>query len=121
MRGIVELVDVDEPAWPELQRMFGASSVPVQVLPGDIDEGRRCLLQMQVSARSVLGALALGTGGVLVDNGWLRVFGGGSASASEGGSRVWRRSTASPRSSIRVGIRRQVSSSATTSSEGSSR
>ncbi|MFE5935343.1 DUF2625 family protein [Streptomyces sp. NPDC056470] len=82
MRGIDELVDVDEPAWPELQGMFGASSVPVQVLPGDIDEGRRCLLQMQVSARSVLGALALGTGGVLVDDGWLRVFGGGSASAS---------------------------------------
>ncbi|MGW6411732.1 DUF2625 domain-containing protein [Streptomyces vinaceus] len=78
MRGIDELVSVDDPAWPELQGIVGASPVPVQVLPRDIDEGRRCLLQMQVSAGSVLGALALNTGGLLVDNGWVRVFGGGS-------------------------------------------
>ncbi|MFB7198264.1 DUF2625 family protein [Streptomyces sp. NPDC056240] len=41
------------------------------VLPGDVNEGRRCLLQMQVTGRSALGALALHTGGLLVDNGWL--------------------------------------------------
>ncbi|MDX6762901.1 MULTISPECIES: DUF2625 domain-containing protein [Streptomyces] len=84
MRGIDELVNVDDPAWPELQGVLGASSVPVQVLPGDINEGRRCLLQMQVTGRSVLGALALHTGGLLVDNGWLRVFGGGSGSIADG-------------------------------------
>ncbi|MFB7978524.1 DUF2625 domain-containing protein [Streptomyces vinaceus] len=78
MRRIDELVNVDDPAWPELQGIVGASPVPVRVLPRDIEEGRRCLLQMQVSARSVLGALALNAGGLLVDNGWVRVFGGGS-------------------------------------------
>ncbi|MFE2557809.1 DUF2625 family protein [Streptomyces sp. NPDC059352] len=78
MREIDELVNVDEPAWPELRETLGASSVPAQVLPVDVDEGRRCLLQMQVGARSVLGALALNTGGLLVDDGWVRVFGGGS-------------------------------------------
>ncbi|MCX4515085.1 DUF2625 domain-containing protein [Streptomyces sp. NBC_01619] len=84
MRGIDELVNVDDPAWPELQGILRASSVPVQVLPGDINEGRRCLLQMQVTGRSMLGALALHTGGLLVDNGWLRVFGGGSGSVADG-------------------------------------
>ncbi|GLV95548.1 MULTISPECIES: DUF2625 domain-containing protein [Streptomyces] len=84
MRGIDELVNVDDPAWPELQGVLRESSVPVQVLPGDINEGRRCLLQMQVTGRSMLGALALHTGGLLVDNGWLRVFGGGSASVAGG-------------------------------------
>lgn len=78
MRKIDELVNVDDPAWPELQETLGASPVPVQVLPGEVDEGRRSLLQLQVSVRSVLGALALNTGGLLVDNGWVRVFGGGS-------------------------------------------
>ncbi|MFF0220157.1 DUF2625 domain-containing protein [Streptomyces vinaceus] len=78
MRGIDELVNVEDPAWPELRGIVGASPVPVQVLPEDTEEGRRCLLQMQVSAGSVLGALALNTGGLLVDNGWVRVFGGGS-------------------------------------------
>lgn len=84
MRETDELVDVDDPAWPELQGILRASSVPVHVLPGDIDEGRRTLLHMQVSARSVLGALALNTGGLLVDGGWVRVFGGGSGSVAEG-------------------------------------
>ncbi|MFC8583687.1 DUF2625 domain-containing protein [Streptomyces sp. NPDC057217] len=84
MRGIDELVKVDDPVWPELQEVLRTSSVPVQVLPGDINEGRRCLLQMQVTGRSVLGALALHTGGLLVDNGWLRVFGGGSGSVADG-------------------------------------
>ncbi|MGW2938501.1 DUF2625 family protein [Streptomyces sp. NPDC001156] len=79
MREIDQLVNVDDPAWPELQGMLGASPVPVQVLPADVDEGRRSLLQMQVTARSVLGGLTLNTGGLVVDNGWVRVFGGGSA------------------------------------------
>ncbi|MGA4856388.1 DUF2625 family protein [Streptomyces koyangensis] len=77
MREIDELVQVEEPAWPELRKMVADGSVPVQVLPADPGEGRRCLLQMQVTARSVLGALALHTGGLLVDDGWVRVFGGG--------------------------------------------
>nr|WSX74382.1 DUF2625 domain-containing protein [Streptomyces sp. NBC_00899] len=34
---------------------------------------------LQVTARSTLGALVLNTGGLLVDDGWVRVFGGGSA------------------------------------------
>ncbi|GHE45158.1 DUF2625 domain-containing protein [Streptomyces vinaceus] len=84
MRGIDELVNVDDPAWPELQGTLRATSAPVQVLPGDVNEGRRCLLQMQVTGRSVLGALALHTGGLLMDHGWLRVFGGGSGSVSNG-------------------------------------
>ncbi|MFJ1886980.1 DUF2625 family protein [Streptomyces sp. NPDC088137] len=106
MQEIDELVNVDDPAWPELREMLSAGSAPVQVLSADVDEGRRCLLQMQVTARSMLGALALNTGGLLVDNGWVRVFGGGSVTG--GGSRVWRRSTVSPHTSIRSGIPRQV-------------
>ncbi|MER5893454.1 DUF2625 domain-containing protein [Streptomyces sp. NPDC001876] len=79
MREIDELTNVDDPAWPELRETLSASSAPVEVLSADVSEGRRCLLQMQVTARSVLGALALNTGGLLVDDGWVRVYGGGSA------------------------------------------
>ncbi|MER5277919.1 DUF2625 family protein [Streptomyces sp. NPDC002809] len=79
MREIDELADADDPAWPGLQEIVAACSVPVQVLPADFDEGRRSLLQMQVTARSMLGALVLNTGGLLLDDGWVRVFGGGSA------------------------------------------
>jgi hypothetical protein len=79
MRAIGELVNVDDPAWPELQQALAASAVPVRVLPVDPVESTRTLLQMQVTARSVLGCLALHTGGLVVDDGWVRVFGGGSS------------------------------------------
>ncbi|MFF5023042.1 DUF2625 family protein [Streptomyces collinus] len=81
MRGIDELAQVEDPAWPHVREMLDGSTVPVRVLPADPDEGRRCLLQMQVTARSTLGALALNCGGLVLDDGWVRVFGGGSAAA----------------------------------------
>lgn len=77
MRELNELIGVDDPAWPALRKEFAGASVPVEVLPGDADRGRACLLQLQVSAASFLGALVLHSGGLLLDHGWLRVYGGG--------------------------------------------
>ncbi|MEV6833402.1 DUF2625 family protein [Streptomyces sp. NPDC051133] len=79
MREIDELARVQDPAWPHLQEAFAGSAVPLRVLPADPDEGRRCLLQLQVTARSVLGALTLDCGGLVLDDGWVRVYGAGSA------------------------------------------
>lgn len=44
----------------------------------DRTAGEECLYRLQVTARSPLGALALETGGLLIDHGWLRIYGGGS-------------------------------------------
>lgn len=77
MRTLEELVLTDDPAWPGLQGLFADSPVPVAVLPRHIGEANRGLLQMQVTARSTLGALTLRSGGLVVDDGWVRVFGGG--------------------------------------------
>ncbi|MFI6155961.1 DUF2625 family protein [Kitasatospora sp. NPDC051170] len=77
MRALEDLITVDDPAWPALGPALAATGA-VQVLPpGDPEEGRRSLLQLQVTARSTLGALVLHTGGLLLDGGWLRVLGGG--------------------------------------------
>ncbi|MGW7205628.1 DUF2625 family protein [Streptomyces sp. NPDC054837] len=81
MREIDELTQVDDPAWPELQEAFAAGAVPVRVLAADPAEGRRSVLQMQVTARSTLGALAWNCGGLVLDDGWVRVFGGGSGAS----------------------------------------
>ncbi|WP_460761420.1 DUF2625 family protein [Nocardiopsis oceani] len=51
----------------------------VHVQPPAPEHRGRCLLRLQVTARSFLGAVALETGGILVDDGWLRVHGGGCA------------------------------------------
>ncbi len=71
-----DLINVADPAWPVLQEELAGSSAAVYVIPGDPERGRHSLLQLQVTARSYLGALVLYTGGLVVDGGWLRVFGG---------------------------------------------
>ncbi|MGW4559531.1 DUF2625 domain-containing protein [Streptomyces sp. NPDC004365] len=75
MRELSQLIDVEEPAWPELTETLDASPVSVDVLPADSELGEASILQLQVTARSYLGAVLLHCGGLLVDDGWLRVFG----------------------------------------------
>ena len=80
MRAVDELADVRDPAWPELAAELANAPVPLEVLPIEADLGRECLYRIQVTAASRLGALAVNTGGLLVDHGWLRVLGGGNES-----------------------------------------
>lgn len=76
MRGLNELMDVTDPAWPLLTERIATGSVEVVALPSDAARGADCLVRLQVTARSFLGAVALYSGGMLVDGGWLRVYGG---------------------------------------------
>jgi hypothetical protein len=76
MRAITELVDVANPSWPLLIGDLASSFTGCVVLPPDPDRCRATLLQLQVTARSPLGAITLNTGGILVHDGWLRVYGG---------------------------------------------
>ncbi|MEU1898232.1 MULTISPECIES: DUF2625 domain-containing protein [Nocardiopsis] len=79
MRELSELVEVDEPAWPLLSERLERGGAAVRALPVDPERGRTCLHRLQVTARSFLGAMALESGGLLLDGGWLRVHGGGGA------------------------------------------
>lgn len=76
VRDITELVDVPDPAWPWLADDFASSFTGFTVLGPDADRCRDTLHQLQVTARSPLGAITLNTGGILVHDGWLRVYGG---------------------------------------------
>jgi hypothetical protein len=78
MRELNELTDVADPAWPELLAMVDACPISVAVPAADPRESQRGLLQLQVTARSMLGGLVLNCGGLVVDDGWVRVYGGGS-------------------------------------------
>jgi len=75
MRDLTELTDVQEPAWPLLAHALSTSPVSHDALPVDPAHGRGTLLQLQVTARSWLGAFVLNSGGVLLDSGWLRIYG----------------------------------------------
>ncbi|MGW2471703.1 DUF2625 family protein [Streptomyces sp. NPDC001665] len=84
MRALDELTEVEDPAWPLFLEEMARAAAPVEVLPGDPGAGRATLWQLQVSARSNLGGLALNCGGLLVDGGWLRVFGSPAPGAAHG-------------------------------------
>lgn len=77
MRKVHELIDLNEPAWPLIRSWIAASDRRVEVLPSARDRAEPTLLALQVTTRSALGALALETGGILVDDGWLRLLGSG--------------------------------------------
>jgi hypothetical protein len=77
MRSFEELASTDDPAWPLIEEAIESAAVPVAVLPSERSTRALTLVRLQVTARSGLGALALETGGLLVDHGWLRVLGGG--------------------------------------------
>ena len=78
MRTLAELVDVPDPAWPGLAKTLLDQHPRARTLPIARAAGERCLFRLQVTARSTLGALALHTGGLTVQHGWLRILGGGS-------------------------------------------
>ncbi|WP_308081129.1 DUF2625 domain-containing protein [Streptomyces sp. NK15101] len=75
LRGLSELTEVEDPAWPLLEEELRTAKVPVEVLDADPEQGAATLLQTQVTVRSYLGAFLFRTGGALVDDGWLRVYG----------------------------------------------
>lgn len=76
VRTLAELTDVGDPGWTRFIELIAASPVSVEVVPPDQVQCEASLHQLQVTARSALGAVALNTGGLLVDHGWLRVYGG---------------------------------------------
>jgi Protein of unknown function DUF2625 len=78
MRPIEALIDTEEPGMPLIQEWIASSEVPCRILhpSAAADE---VLLALQVTTRSPLGAIAHGTGGILIQNGWLRFLGCGSS------------------------------------------
>jgi hypothetical protein len=69
------LTATQRPAWPDLQRLVGKALVTVEILAPDEATSRRTLEQLQVTTASYLGAVVVHTGGLLIDHGWLRVYG----------------------------------------------
>ena len=83
MRSLEELTVSDDPAWPTVATWIAASPYTVDVLPAAGSARDHCLYRLQVTTRSVLGALAWHTGGVCVDHGWLRLLGSGSVGLTD--------------------------------------
>jgi hypothetical protein len=78
-RSLKELINTEDPGWPLVQEWLADARNQVEILDGDRAQGEEVLLHLQVTTRSPLGAIALETGGILIDHGWLRFLGSGNA------------------------------------------
>lgn len=76
MRKTEELIDTENPAVNLLEQWVRDAEVPCQLLPPGA-EREDALQSVQVSTHSTLGALAYDTGGLLIDDGWVRLLGSG--------------------------------------------
>jgi len=76
MRPLDDLINPSEPAYPLLKQWAADAVRPVEFLPPSANRAD-ALLQTQVTTRSLMGAIVYETGGILIDNGWLRILGSG--------------------------------------------
>lgn len=70
--------DANTPAWSALEQQIRDSTIDIRVLPFPWN-GQDLLRALGVTERSTLGALVAHTGGLVIDQGWLRILGGGHA------------------------------------------
>ncbi|MCC9072141.1 DUF2625 domain-containing protein [Flavobacterium sp. F-65] len=78
MKNIDELINTTDPGWDIVTEWINDASNKVEVLEANTDKAKDALYKTQVSTRSPMGAIIFSTGGILVDNGWIRILGSGS-------------------------------------------
>ncbi len=62
--------------WALVQEIVADAKVPVKILPTDKSASGATLEAIQVTTRSPMGAIAYYSGGLLLEDGWLRILGG---------------------------------------------
>ena len=76
MPSIIDLINSDDPASPQLKQWIDESAVAVECYAPSAERDR-VLQAVGVTTASTLGAVAHETGGLSIDDGWLRVLGSG--------------------------------------------
>lgn len=76
VRSIEELTSA-ESSWPFVLELLASSALASEVVGASPGEREDTLSSLQVSVRSVMGALAWNCGLVVIDHGWVRLIGAG--------------------------------------------
>lgn len=77
MRNIEDLINKVEPGWDLVQEWIDSAKNKVEVLSCDTAKAKDALYKTQVTTRSPMGAIIYTTGGLLIDDGWIRILGAG--------------------------------------------
>ncbi len=78
MKPITDLINKEEPGWELVSEWIKEATNKVEVLPREQKSAELALFNTQVTTRSPMGAIIYETGGILIDNGWIRILGSGS-------------------------------------------
>lgn len=82
MKPLTELIDKDEPGWELVSEWIKDATNKVLIVSKDEKNAELALYNSQVTTRSPLGAIIYETGGILIDNGWIRILGSGNKKTS---------------------------------------
>jgi hypothetical protein len=77
MRLIDELITNTDPGWALVEEWINAAKNKVVLLSADPIKAKDALYKTQVTTRSPMGAIIYMTGGILIDDGWIRILGSG--------------------------------------------
>jgi len=77
MRTVEQLINRTDPGWTVIKQWIDSAKNKVQVLPVDTLKAKDALYKTQVTTRSIMGSIVFSTGGILIDNGWIRLLGSG--------------------------------------------
>jgi hypothetical protein len=79
MKKVDELINKTDPGWTVVQDWIKGAKNKVEILPADLSKAKEALYQTQVTTHSPMRAIVLMTGGLLIDDGWIRILGSGNA------------------------------------------
>ncbi|MHC1684697.1 MAG: DUF2625 family protein [Clostridiaceae bacterium] len=77
MKQINELIDENQAGWKLIEEWLTEAENKVEILKTTKSKAEEVLYDLQVTTKSPLGAIAYNTGGILVNNGWIRILGSG--------------------------------------------
>src|SRR5260370_23708720 len=78
LKQLHELINLEDPGWPLVQKRVAEATNPVEILPPPDDASReKSLLAAQVTTRCPMGAIIYESGGIFVDHCWLCILGAG--------------------------------------------
>lgn len=79
MRPVTELINTTDPGWVLVQDWIKSAKNKVEILAVDTVQAKEALYKTQVTTRSPMGAIVYMTGGLLIDDGWIRILGSGNS------------------------------------------
>ena len=78
MKQINELINNEKSAWKIISEWLKEATNKIEILTSSSEDSERVLYDLQVTTKSILGAIAYHCGGILIQDGWLRILGSGS-------------------------------------------